>query len=244
MSTAAEWAAISRFRPGSHENVRPIGTTSVTNLTWSQQQAAMSAAPLFGDRRQWDGYSAETTGYGSLELSGPLPHRVTIVHPSDADALRRHHRLVRRGRLRPAWYESRLDSSRLHVLARAELCRSRADDRGSWLFAAQRIASLCAADDDVARLVGPALRQLLWAGREQLGSDQVSAACTELRRAAEALAAERQAYLESVERLTTGSVNDVTDRRFVADVVQDDLETIRLEVRVLAEVQREWDATA
>jgi hypothetical protein len=191
----------------------------------------MRPDPLFGTRREWAGYSFETTGYGSVERCGPSAHRVTIVHPADDDVLRLHHRLVRNGRLRPAWWR-RLDASRVHVIDREELFRTRADLRGSWLSAAHAVARSCGEDDEVARMTGPALRQLLWTGRAQLDSPQVTAAFTELRRAADALVAERRRYRAAV------------DRWVGADLVQQDVESIRLEARVLAEVQREWDDTA
>jgi len=196
---------------------------------WAQRREPVRADPLFGTRREWVGYSCETTGYGSVELCGPSAHRVTIVHPADDDVLRLHHRLVRNGRLRPAWYARRPDASRLHVVDRDELVRTRADLRGSWLSAAHAIARSCGEDDEVARMAGPALRQLLWSGRAQLDSPQVTVAFTELRRATDALVAERRRYRAAV------------DRWVGADIAQQDVESIRLEARVLAEVRREWD---
>lgn len=222
MGAAAEWADISPFPRGAGEDAPLIGMWSVTNLSWAQQRAAVSAAPLFGERRQWLGYSAETTGYGSLELCGPLAYRVTIVHPDDSQALRQHHRMVRSGRLRTARYWRRIALDHVHVIERAELCRSRADARGSWLFAAQAVARLCGADDEVAWIAGPALRRLLWAGRAGLGPE-LTATITELRDLTESLAAERRRYLAAVEQS-----------------IRDDLETIQLEIRTLAEVRRDW----
>jgi hypothetical protein len=101
MSTAAEWSRISAFPRTADDHGRTIGTFSVTNLSWAQQRATMQATPLFGGRREWPDYAAETTGYGSLELGGPLAYRVTIVAPGDEDALRGHHRLIRTGRPGP-----------------------------------------------------------------------------------------------------------------------------------------------
>jgi hypothetical protein len=152
MSAAADWADISPFPRCAADEARAIATASVTNLSWSQQ------------RRGWLDYAFETTGFGSVELGGPLAHRVTIVHPAADRVLRQHHHLVRSGRLRAAPYRRALDETRLHVVDRAELVRTRADDADSWLVTAQRVAGLCAGDDEVARVVGPALRQLLWAG--------------------------------------------------------------------------------
>lgn len=234
MDTAAEWAAISPYAPDPHENVLTIGALSVTNLSWSQQQQTMSHAPLFGGRRQWCGYSFELTGYGLLELCGPLAYRVTIVHPDDSQALRQLHRLVCSGRLRPAWYRRRPDTSRVHVVDRAELSRTRVDVRDSWLFAAQRIARLCGTDDEVAQIAGPALRRLLWIGTEHPDSD-LTAAITELRRATEDLAAERKKYVAALERRIRGNARRT--------VLPGDVESVWLETQVLAEVRREWEGT-
>jgi hypothetical protein len=228
MSAAAEWADISPFPRCAADEGRAVPPGSVTNLSWSQQQQTMTAAPLFGGRRGWLDYSSETTGFGSVELGGPLAHRVTIVHPADDRVLRRHHRLVRSGRLSPAPYRRALDETRLHVVDRAELVRTRADDVDSWLVTAQRVAGLCAGDDEVARVVGPALRQLLWAGRHHLGSEHVAATIAELRTAAQDLATERTRYRAAVDR-------------WVSDRVHEDIEVIRLETRVLAEVRWDWE---
>ena len=242
MGAAAEWSDISPF-PRCADDGRTIGAGSVTNLTWSQQQQAMAAAPLFGGRRTWRHYSFETTGYGSLELCGPLAHRVTIVHPGDAETLRRHHRLVRRGRL-TSGSRRRPDDAHLCVLERDELVRTRADDRDAWLFAAQRVAQLCGTDDEVARTAGPALRQLLWSGRTHLAGRDVLTMLVDLRHAAEALAEERRSYLAAVERwITTGqraAIDAEIHRRSAQQLVQDDIESLRLETQVLAEVRREW----
>lgn len=222
MGAAAEWATTSLYAPDPREDVRTIGTLSVSNLSWSQQQQTMSHAPALGGRRQWCGYSFELTGYGSVELCGPLAYRVTIVHPDDAAALRQLHRIVRSGRLRPAWYQPRPDVSHIHVLDRAELCRTRADARGSWLFAAQAVARLCGTDDEVAQLAGPALRRLLWAGRRGL-VPELTATITELLRVTESFAEERQRYLAAIEQRAA-----------------EDLAAIRLETQVLAAARREW----
>lgn len=222
MSTAAEWAAISPYAPDPHLDAR--ATFSVSNLSWSQQQQAMGQAPVLGGRRQWCDYSFELTGYGSLELCGPLAYRVTLVPPDDGQALRQLHRLVCSGRLQPLWSRRHLDASRVHVIDRAELSRTGVDARGSWLFVAQAVARLCGTDDEIAQIAGPALRGLLWAGREHLGSADLSAAITELRRATEDLAAERARYVAALERRVRG-----------------DIDAVRLEAQVLAEVRREWD---
>lgn len=245
MDTAAEWAAISPHGPNPGEDRWARGTSLVTNLSWSQQhQTLNAAAPLFGGRRGWLDYTYETTGYGSLELRGPLAYRVTIVQPGDAQTLRRHHRLVRSGHLKPARRWRRCDPCRVHVIERDELCRTRADDRDSWLFAAQGVARLCAGDDEVARLAGASLCRLLWFGREHLSSEHVSAAFAELRRATEALAAERRSYRTAVERRACAGEHHTfgTEARLqsVDQLAQEDLESIRLEVRALSEVQSEW----
>lgn len=244
MDTAAEWAALSPYPPDPHENVHAIGAISVTNLSWSQQQQTMSHAPLLGGRRQWCGYSFEMTGYGAVELCGPLAYRVTIVHPDDPQALRQLHRLVCSGRLRPPRYRRGPDTSRVHVVDLAELSRTGADVRGSWLFAAQRIARLCGTDDEVAQIAGPALRRLLWIGREHLGSEHLTAAITELRQATEDFAAERTRYVAALEQRIRGdapSTLQAEDRlRVLRQAVRSDIASIRLEIQVLAEVQREW----
>lgn len=230
MSAAAEWADISPFPRCAGGDGRAISAGSVTNLSWGQQQQTMTAAPLFGGRRGWLDYSFETTGFGSVELGGPLAHRVTIVHPADAAVLRQHHCLVRSGRLRPAPYRRRIDESLLHVIDRDELVRTRADDPDSWLVAAQRVAAWCATDDHVADVAGPALRQLLWSGRRRLGSEQLRTTFAELRRATEDLAVERARYDAAVEQ-------------HVQQLVRDDIESIRFETRVLGEVRREWETS-
>lgn len=245
MSAAAEWAATSPYAPDPRADVQMIGALSVSNLSWSQQQQAMSQAPVLGGRRQWCDYSFEMTGYGSLELCGPLAYRVTIVHPDDVPALRQLHRLVCTGRLRPAWYRRQMDASHVHVIDRAELCRTRADARGSWLFAAQAVARLCGTDDEIAHIAGSALRRLLWTGRPHLGSEHFTAAATELRRATEELAGERRRYAAALERrLSSGprsSARAPEHRRTPPQLVRDDVECIRLEAQVLAEVRREWE---
>ncbi len=190
---------------------------------WTHRSAPLTADPLFGARRQWLAYSFETTGYGSVERCGSLPYRVTVVHPGDDHTLLQHHRLVRLGRLAPALHQRRIDASHLHVIDREELVRTRVDGHGSWLSAAQTIAGLCATDGDVARTVGPALRQLLWFSREHVGSGHVASALAELQQAAAALAAERDHYRAAVGRL-----------------VQDDLVSIRLETETMAQMRREW----
>lgn len=190
---------------------------------WTHRPAPFTADPLFGARRQWLAYSFETTGYGSVERCGSAPHRVTIVHPDDDRALQQHHHLVRRGRLAPALHLRRIDATSVHVIDRDELVRTGADGRGSWLSGTQDIARLCATDNDVSRLVGPALRQLLWFGREHVGSQHVAGALAELRQAAEALAAEREHYIAALVRL-----------------VQDDIRSIRLETETMAQMRREW----
>ena len=228
MGAAAGWADISLFPRCADDDGRAIAPWSVTNLSWSQQQRTMTAAPLFGGRRGWLDYSFETTGFGSVELRGPLAQRVTIVHPADDDVLHRHHRLVRTGRLRPPRFRPGLDGARLHVLDRAELVRTRADEPDSWLVPAQRVAGLCATDDEVARIAGPALRRLLWAGRPDLGPATVTAEIAALRRATEDLTAERARYRVAVDRWAS-----------LRDGARDDIESIRFETRVLAEARRE-----
>lgn len=230
MSTAAEWARISPYACEPHEDVHSIGALSVTNLSWSQQQQTMSHAPMLGGRRQWRGYAFELTGYGALELCGPLAYRVSIVHPDDAQALRQLHRLVCTGRLQPAWYRRRLPVSHVHILERGELSRTHVDARGSWLFAAQAVARLCGTDDQIAQLAGPALRRLLWTGREQLDSEHLATALNELRLAADELATERRRY------------GTALDRRVCGDpATQNAVQSLRLEAQVLAEVRREWE---
>lgn len=244
MSTAAEWATLSPYAPDPHEDVHTIGTLSVSNLSWSQQQQAMSHAPVFGGRRQWCDYSFELTGYGALELCGLLAYRVTIAHPDDVQALRQLHRLVCSGRLRPLRNRRRLDASRVHVIERAELSRTGVDARDSWLFAAQAVARMCGTDDEIAQIAGPALRHLLWAGRDHLGSEHLTAPITELRRATEDLAAERMRYVAALERRIRGDVQSTPQEarmRSLTQEVRRDIESLRLEVQVLAEVQREWE---
>ncbi|MET1037602.1 MAG: hypothetical protein ABW075_04960 [Aeromicrobium sp.] len=241
MGTAADWSRISLFPRAAHEHGPTLGTFSVTNLSWTQQRATMHAAPLFGGRRSWVDYSYETTGYGSLELCGQLAYRVTIVHPDDDDARRRHHRLIRSGRSKPAWFRRQPDAGRVHVIDHAELETTRANARGSWLFMAQRIARLCGTDDEVARLAGPAVRQLLWSGREHLGSARIADAIGELQHATETLAVERTRYTAAVDRLVGDQPQVVVPARDVLHDVRRDIETIRFEARVLAEVREEWD---
>lgn len=226
MSEAAEWSAMPPYAPDPHEDVHAAGTRSVTNLSWSQQQQTMSHAPAFGGRRQWCGYSFELTGYGAVELCGPLAYRVTIVHSDAPQALHQLHRLVSSGRLQPAWYRRKLDASCLHVVDRAELSGTRVDARGSWLFVAQAVARLCRTDDGVAQIAGPALRRLLWTERGCLDTAHFAAAINELHRATADLAAERKRYLVALEQ----------------KILSGDVESIRLEAQVLAEVRREWDA--
>lgn len=230
MNTAAEWAALSPYAPDPHEDGHAIGTLSVSNLSRSQQQQAMSHAPVLGGRRQWCDYSFELTGYGALELCGPLAYRVTIVHPDDAQALRRLHRLVRSGRLQPLGHRRRLDASRVRVIDRTELSRTGVDAHDSWLFAAQAVARWCGTDDTIAQIAGPALRRLLWTGRDHLGSEHLATVIAELRRATEDLAVERARYVAALERRVRGLA-----------AVPDGVESIRLETRVLAEVRREWE---
>jgi hypothetical protein len=210
--------------------------------------AEASADPLFGGRRTWPAYTYETTGYGSLELRGALAYRVTIVHPDDREALRHHHRLVRSGRLNPSPYRRRrIDPAHLRVIDREELSRTRSDAVGSWLFAAQRVARVCGTDDEVARIAGPVLRQLLWVGRDHLGTEPVTAALAELRRATEDLAAERRRYCAALDRWVTSGrrhqVETQVDPEPGQKLVQGDIESIRLETRVLVAVQQEWAAT-
>ncbi|MCW2839023.1 MAG: hypothetical protein JWR55_506 [Aeromicrobium sp.] len=241
MGAAAEWADITPFARRAGDD-RLLAALSVSTLSWAQQHESVTPAPLFGGRRTWVGYAFETTGYGSLELCGPLAYRVTIVHPDDREALRQHHRLVRRGRLRPAPYRRRLGDSRLRVIEREQLTRSRADTHGSWLFAAQRIARVCGTDDEVARIAGPALRQLLWVSRDHLDSRHVEAAFVELARATEDLATERRRYRAAVDRwVAAGHRSELQAEAHlgaVRQLVQGDLDSIRLETGVLAEVRR------
>lgn len=193
-----------------------------TAADWSQDTTTPSAPPL-GGRQRWLDYTAETTGYGSFERGGDLVHRVTIVHPDDDAALRWHHALVQSGRLRslvPA--RRRVLEIRTHVLDRAELVRSRADAPGSWLAAAQDVARLCGTDDAVADVAGPALRRLLWDARSHLGSAQAVAALADLQAAAGDLVTERRRFV-----LAQRSLRDV--------------EAVRLEAAVYAEVRREWE---
>ncbi|MBD8608772.1 hypothetical protein IFT73_18100 [Aeromicrobium sp. CFBP 8757] len=200
---------------------------TISNLTRSQHLESLgSAAPVFGARRQWLGYVGETTGFGSLELSGCSPRRVTLVRPGDAEALREHHRLVRTGRLAPAWPRRPMGPGRVHVLDHEELLRTRADAHDSWLVAAQAVARLCRTDDEMAGLVADPLRHVLWAGREWLGSPGVVGALAALRQAADELATERAAHRAAVERMAC----------------RHDLDAIRLEIRTLAELRAEWDA--
>jgi hypothetical protein len=199
---------------------------------WAQHREAMTAAPLFGGRRSWLDYSFATTGYGSVERSGPRAYRVTIVRPGDPVALRQHHRLMRSGRLTPGPFRPRLDDSRVHVVDREELSLTRADAHDSWLVTAQHVARLCGADDEVARIAGAALRSLLWSGRVQLGSEPFMAAIDDLRRATEELAVERTAYRAAVDRWVAGE-----------ELARSDIESIEVETRVLAKVRQEWDRT-
>lgn len=246
MSTAAEWAAVSPYARDPREDVRTIGAFSLTNLSWAQQQQTMSHGPLLGGRRQWCGYSFELTGYGSLELCGPLAYRVILVHPDDVSALRQLHRLVQSGRLRPACYRRRPDASHMYVLDRAELARTRVDARDSWLFAAQDIARLCGTDDEVAQMAGPVLRHLLWSGRDRPGSEHFAAAITELHQATQDLAAERTRYLAALERRFCGDAASASPAEApplsAGQLAHADIDSIRLEAQVLAEVQREWEA--
>ncbi|MET0929241.1 MAG: hypothetical protein ABWX74_06970 [Aeromicrobium sp.] len=218
-----------------------------TAAEWADTSEA-GADPLFGGRRTWPAYTYETTGYGSLELRGARAYRVTIVHPDDRDALRRHHRLVRSGRLNPAPYRRRrIDPAHLRVIDREELSGTRADAVGSWLSTTQRVAHVCGADDEVARLAGPALRQILWVGRDHLGTEHVAAALAELRRATEELAAERRRYCVALDRWVASGrrpqVETRVDPETGPQLVQGDIESIRLETRVLVAVQREWTPT-
>ncbi len=200
---------------------------TISNLTRSQRLEAMgSAGPVFGGRRQWLGYVGETTGFGSLELSGCSPRRVSIVRPGDDDALREHHRLVRAGRLAPAWPRRSMGADRVHVVDHDELLLSRADAHDSWLAAAQAVARLCDTDDEVARLVADPLRLVLWSGRRRLGSPILVAELAELQQAAAELATERVAHHAAVERFAG----------------RHDLDAIRLETRALAELRAEWAA--
>ena len=227
MGAAAEWADISPFPRCAEDDGRTIATGSVTNLTWNQQQQTMAAAPLFGGRRTWRHYSYETTGYGSLELRGPLAYRVTIVHPGDPETLRRHHRLVRSGRLQTALRARRLDGAHLQVMERDALVALCADEPDSWLVTAQHIARWCASDDEVAGTAGQVLHRLLWNGRHQLGTRPMRAALADLRHATEDLVAERARYRVAVDRWidTTSAVRDI--------------DAIRFETRVLADARRE-----
>jgi hypothetical protein len=219
MDTAADWAAVS-----------PID----------------SPAPVFGGRRQWLGYVYETTGFGSLEMSGASAHRVTIVRPGDAQALADHHRMVRAGRLVPTWPRRAPGPDRVHVLEHDELRRTRADAHDSWLVAARGVARLCGTDDEVAHLAGGPLRHVLWSGRHHLASLDVVGALVELRHAADELAVERTAYRAAVERLTRDGRRAPQDdpRPGVDELARRDLETIRLEIRALSAVRAEWDGVA
>lgn len=248
MSTAAEWADISPFPRRAGDDERRIGACSVTNLSWDQQRAAESAAPLFGGRRTWSAYAYETTGYGSLELCGPLAYRVTIVRPDDREVLRRHHRMVRSGRLNHAPYRwRRIDPSRLRVVDREELSRTQADAADSWLVAAQQVARACGADDEVARLAGPALRRLLWIGCDHLGAEHVAASFAELRGATEELAAARRLYRAALDRWVASGRRDQREARADLEseqqLVHGDIELIRLETRVLGAVRQDWGGT-
>jgi hypothetical protein len=244
MGAAADWSRISPFPRGPEQDAGTTGAFSVTNLSWSQQRATMTGAPLFGGRRQWRDYSFETTGYGSLELCGQLAYRMSIVHPADDDGLRRHHRLVRRGRLTPVGIRRRPGTDRVHVLGRDELVRSGADTRGSWLFTAQRVARLCGTDDELAGFAGPALRQLLWVARDDLGDRAVADAFVDLRRATEALDAELTRHRAAVASRVRGDLHGEPSIEAGLHEVRRDIEAIGFEARVLSAVRQEWDDRA
>lgn len=197
-------------------------------VEWAHAGTASCDAPaaLFGGRRTWTDYAFETTGYGSLELRGASVFRLTIVHPGRDDVLRDHHRQVRRGTTGPGWFRRRHEDGLDHVVDRDELVRAHADARGSWLSDVRAVARRCGTDDEVARLAGPALRDLLWSERERLHCTHVAAALAELRDATETFAAERTQHAALVAR-----------RRLAAD-----LTAIRFEASVLAAVRQEWDA--
>ena len=133
----------------------------------------------------------------------------------------------------------------MHVIDRDELCRTRADDPGSWLAEAQGIARLCGVDDAVARLAGSSLRRLLWFGREHLDTECVGTALADLGRATESLAAARGSYHAAVERMAFASERWACGTQAQLEVVdqlaQEDVHSINLEVRALAEVQAEWE---
>lgn len=252
MDTAAAWAAASPRATGTPPDDRSVRAVSISNLTRAQQLEAMgSAAPVFGGRRQWLDYVGETTGFGSLEMSRSSAHRVTLIRPGDAEALREHHRLVLAGRLTPSWPRPPLGAHRVHVLDRDELLRTRADAHDSWLVAAQGVARLCATDDQVAALVGGSLRHILWSGREHLAAAHVVLALTELGQAAHELAAERIAHRDAVERMirrgrrpdeTAGEVD--AEAEAVGELTRREIESIRLEARALSAVRTEWDGVA
>lgn len=249
MDTAADWAAVSPHALGPDEGMRALASSSITNLSWTQQHQSMSTAgPLFGGRRSWLDYTCETTGYGSLEMAGSLAYRVTIVRPGDTESLRQHHGLVRNGRMKAPWFGRSTDPSSAHVIDHDELVSTRAHARGSWLFSSQDVARLCATDDEVARIAGGSLRRILWDSREHLGSEHITGLLAELRLAAEELAAERTSYRTALTHMVCagepGWAGTAARLSSVIQLAQDDLESIRLETRALAGVRTEWDSRA
>jgi hypothetical protein len=110
----------------------------------------------------------------------------------------------------------------------------------AWLTSAQRIAKLCGEDDKVAELCGSALRDILWAGRRDLGEPEVQEALTSLRKEAEKFATARR-ELEQTLRADADTSSDDKATRLAALTAEaaDRAAVIRAETRIAADVRND-----
>jgi hypothetical protein len=110
--------------------------------------------------------------------------------------------------------------------------------RTTWLALAQEIARMCARNDEVADLCGEHLRELLWAGRFDLGTDEVNAALTQLRDETKTYLAERLEFERALAVKDTYVDPSATDREIRLDMLTQESRRAAEKIRFESEVIR------